>query len=54
MKCSRCDAKAPFELTIRGPKSRKTFGFCPFHAERIEYIIRVYIEAPGHTAKRNP
>ena len=54
MKCSRCGAKCRVTVTVAEPKTSSTWAFCPFHAERIRYILRCYTEAPNHTAQRNP
>jgi hypothetical protein len=54
-KCSRCQARnGRVEVVVTDSHSRTTYQFCPFHAERILYILRVYVEAPAHQAKPNP
>ena len=40
MKCSRCGAKCRVTVTVAEPKTSSTWSFCPFHAERIRYILR--------------
>ena len=55
MKCARCGYRRPqFAVTIEGPKSKSIWAFCPFHAERVAYILRVYSEAPPHREVPNP
>lgn len=51
MKCSRCGSHATFTAVMRAPTFRKEWAFCPLHAERLEYIINCYINAPPHKVK---
>ncbi len=55
MKCARCQAKtAGTTVTVQDKHCTSTWKFCAFHAERITYILRVYVEAPAHKARPNP